>query len=244
MALQTDQHGRVLQLTLNRPEQLNALDDDTHRELRAALEGATRPDVGAVVLTGAGRGFCAGQDLGALAADGDTGTDRLRSLYTPTMLALRGLDRPVIAAVNGACAGAGIALAAACDIRIASERAKFVPAFADLHLVPDSGASYLLPHLLGYPRAFEWLATGRRLDAAEALNIGLVSEVVGAEELTERAMELAESLASPAIGLTKRLLLQAAEVTLAEQLDREADAQAIAAATPEHQAALAAFTRK
>lgn len=244
MALQTSLIGRVLVLTLNRPEQLNSLTDDTHRELAAALERAARPDVGAVVLTGAGRGFCAGQDLGALAADGDTGTDRLRSLYMPTMLALRGLERPVIAAINGACAGAGIALAAACDIRIASERARFVPAFADLELVPDSGASYLLPQLLGYSRAFEWLASGRRLDATEALEIGLVNEVVDADELSARALALAESLARPAIGMTKRLLLQAADSTLAEQLEREADAQAVAAATPEHQAALAAFTRK
>src|SRR3982750_3031834 len=147
-----------------------------HKALDAALREARGDDVRAVVVTGAGRGFCVGQDLTEFRdAAGDIG-DRLRSTYHPNILAIRGLDKPVIAAVNGATAGAGMSFACACDLRIASDAAVFIPAFVNIGLVPDSGGTYFVTRLLGYARAFEWLCGGRRLSAGEAPRWGVVSE--------------------------------------------------------------------
>src|SRR5215210_2696787 len=179
----TSRDGAVLTITLNRPDVLNAFNADLHRALRGALKEARADDVRAVVVTGAGRGFCVGQDLTEFReAPGDIG-ERLRGSYHPNILALRALEKPVIAAVNGPAAGAGLSLACACDLRIASDAATFVPAFINIGLVPDSGCTYFVRRLLGTARAFEWLAGGRRLTAAEAHARGLVSEVVEAGRL-------------------------------------------------------------
>src|SRR3954463_1114770 len=162
--VETKRDDAVLTITLNRPDVLNAFNAAMHRALAAALEEAADPSMRAVVLTGAGRGFCVGQDLTEFReAPGDIG-DRLRSTYHPNILAIRGLDKPVIAAVNGAAAGAGMSFACACDLRIASDAAVFIPAFVNIGLVPDSGGTYFVTRLLGYARAFEWLCSGRRLD--------------------------------------------------------------------------------
>jgi 2-(1,2-epoxy-1,2-dihydrophenyl)acetyl-CoA isomerase len=149
--------GAVLTITLNRPDVLNAFNGAMHKALGAALKEARDAEVRAVVLTGAGRGFCVGQDLTEFRdAPGDIG-ERLRSTYHPNVLAIRALDKPVIAAVNGAAAGAGMSVACACDLRIASDAAVFIPAFVNIGLVPDSGGTYFVTRLLGYARAFEWL---------------------------------------------------------------------------------------
>src|ERR1700752_1400904 len=180
--VQTQRDGGVLTITLNRPDVLNAFNAAMHAAFRGALDEAADPEVRAVVVTGAGRGFCVGQDLNELKeAAGDIG-ERLRTTYNPNVLALRALEKPVIAAVNGAAAGAGLSLACACDVRIAAESALFVPAFINIGLVPDSGGSSFVQRLLGTPRAFEWLTSGRRLPAAEALALGLVSEIVADDE--------------------------------------------------------------
>ena len=181
--VETQRDGAVLTITLNRPDVLNAFNGAMHKALNAALKEARDDEVRAVVVTGAGRGFCVGQDLTEFRdAAGDIG-DRLRSTYHPNILAIRALEKPVIAAVNGAAAGAGMSFACACDIRIASDAAVFVPAFVNIGLVPDSGGTFFVTRLLGYARAFEWLCSGRRLSAAEAHAWGLVSEVVEAEAL-------------------------------------------------------------
>src|SRR5215216_6588040 len=226
--VETSRDGAVLTITLNRPDVLNALNNATHDALAAALKDARDPEVRAVVLTGAGRGFCVGQDLTEFRdAAGDIG-DRLRSTYHPNILAIRALEKPVIAAVNGAAAGAGMSFACACDIRVASDAAVFVPAFVNIGLVPDSGGTFFVTRLLGYARAFEWLCSGRRLSAAEGHAWGLVSEVVDADALPARAAEVAAELAAlptQAIAMTKRLLDRAAGSTLDEQLEREAQLQ-------------------
>src|ERR671939_110016 len=200
--------GAVMTITLNRPDVLNAFNAAMHAGLGAALKEARDPEVRCVVLTGAGRGFCVGQDLTEFRnAPGDIG-ERLRSTYHPNVLAIRALEKPVIAAVNGAAAGAGLSLACACDIRVAADSATFVPAFVNIGLVPDSGGTYFIARLLGASRAFEWMSSGRRLTAAEAHAWGLVSEVVEVENLAARAAVLAEQLAglpTRAIGMTKRL---------------------------------------
>ena len=239
--------GAVMTVTLNRPDVLNALTASMHEALGTAFREAREPAVRAVVLTGAGRGFCVGQDLGEFREGAGDVADRIRSQYAPNVLALRRLEKPVIAAVNGPAAGAGLAFALACDVRVASDQARLVPAFVNVGLVPDSGASYFACELLGPARAFEWLSSGRQLSAAEAHAWGLVSEVVGHERLATRAAELATELAAmptAAIGMTKRLVASAATATLEEQLEREAQLQSAATKTDDFGEGVAAFLEK
>jgi 2-(1,2-epoxy-1,2-dihydrophenyl)acetyl-CoA isomerase len=245
--VETQSDGGVMTITLNRPAVLNAFDSGMHEAFRAALEEAQDPEVRAVVLTGAGRGFCVGQDLNEFKkAAGDIG-ERLSSTYNPNVLALWGLEKPVVAAVNGPAAGAGLSLACACDLRLAASSATFVPAFISIGLVPDTGATYLIERLLGYSRAFEWLCSGRRLSAADAHAWGLVAEVVGADRLSERAADVAATLAAlptRALGMTKRLLQRAALSTLDEQLELEAELQAEAARSEDFREGVNAFLEK
>ena len=168
--VETRQDGAVLTITLNRPDVLNALNAAAHAALHDALESARDAEVRAVVLTGAGRGFCVGQDLQEFRDGADDVAGRLREQFNRHVLAIRALEKPVIAAVNGPAAGAGLSLALACDVRLASSEATFVPAFVGIGLVPDTGGTWLARRLLGAARAFEWLTTGRRLTAAEALD--------------------------------------------------------------------------
>jgi 2-(1,2-epoxy-1,2-dihydrophenyl)acetyl-CoA isomerase len=245
--VETSREGAVLTITLNRPDVLNAFNAAMHGALGAALKDARDPEVRAVVLTGAGRGFCVGQDLTEFReAPGDI-ADRLRSNYHPNVLAIRALEKPVIAAVNGAAAGAGLSFACGCDIRLASDDATFVPAFINIGLVPDSGGTYFVARLLGPARAFEWMTSGRRLSAQEALEWGLVSEVVRADDLAERAAELAAQLAAlptRGIGMTKRLFDRAGGSTLEEQLEWEAQLQSAATKTDDFREGVAAFLEK
>jgi len=245
--VETTREGAVLTITLNRPDVLNALNAATHKALAGALKAARGDDVRAVVITGAGRGFCVGQDLTEFREDaGDIGS-RLRGNYHPTIKAIRALEKPVIAAVNGAAAGAGLSLACACDLRIASDQATFVPAFVNIGLVPDSGGTFFVTRLVGQARAFEWLCSGRRLTAAEAQRWGVVSEVVEADALAARAAEVASELAAlptRAIGMTKRLLDRATTATLDDQLEWEAQLQTAATQTEDFREGVAAFLEK
>ena len=238
--------GAVQTITLNRPEKMNAFTRGLHGELRGALKQARDPDVRAVVITGAGRAFCAGQDLTEFGETGDIGAS-LRETYHPNILAIRALEKPVIAAVNGACAGAGLSLACACDIRIAADSAAFVPGFIGIGLIPDAGGTYFIHRLLGASRAFEWMSSNRRLTAAEAHAWGLVSEVVEADALPLRAAELASSYAelpTRGIGMTKRLFDHADTATLEEQLEMESQLQAAAAQSEDFREGVNAFLEK
>jgi 2-(1,2-epoxy-1,2-dihydrophenyl)acetyl-CoA isomerase len=238
--------GAVQTITLNRPEVLNAFNRALHASLRDALKEARDPEVRAVVLTGAGRGFSAGQDLNEFSEAGDVG-DTLRATYHPNVLAIRALEKPVIAAVNGVCAGAGLSLACVCDIRIAADNASFVPGFIGIGLVPDAGGTFFLNRLLGAARAFEWMSSNRRLTAAEAHAWGLVSEVVETESLLARATELARfyaALPTRGIGMTKRLFDHATTATLDEQLELEAQLQTAATQTEDFREGVAAFLEK
>jgi 2-(1,2-epoxy-1,2-dihydrophenyl)acetyl-CoA isomerase len=245
--VETTRDGAVLTITLNRPDVLNAFNTAMHRGLAAALKDARDGGVRAVVITGAGRGFCVGQDLTEFReATGDIGA-RLRENYHPNIRAIRALEKPVIAAVNGAAAGAGMSLACACDVRIAADGATFVPAFINIGLIPDSGSSYFVTRILGPSRAFEWLASGKRLTAAEAHAWGLVSEVVETDGLAPRVSELAAQLAdlpTRGVGMTKRLLDHAVTSTLEEQLEREAQLQSAATQTEDFKEGVAAFLEK
>ena len=245
--VETSRDGAVLTITLNRPDVLNAFNHAMHRALAAALKDARDPEVRAVVITGAGRGFCVGQDLTEFReAPGDIG-ERLRASYHPNILAIRALEKPVIAAVNGPAAGAGLSFACACDIRVAADGATFVPAFINIGLVPDSGGTYFVARLLGPARAFEWMSSGRRLTAAEAHAWGLVSEVVEADTLAAHTADLAARLAAlptRGVGMTKRLYDRAWHSTLDEQLELEAQLQTAATQTEDFREGVAAFLEK
>jgi 2-(1,2-epoxy-1,2-dihydrophenyl)acetyl-CoA isomerase len=239
--------GAVLTLTLCRPDVLNAFNAAMHEALAAGLRAARDPDVRAVVITGAGRGFCVGQDLAEFRESPGDIAERLRSSYHPNVLAIRALEKPVIAAVNGPAAGAGLSLACACDLRLAAESASFVPAFIGIGLVPDSGGSFFVGRLLGPARAFEWMTSNRRLGAAEAREWGLVSEVVADDALAARAAEVARGYAGAptrGIGMTKRLFDRVHETTLEEQLELEAQLQATATRTEDFREGVAAFLEK
>jgi len=244
--VEVTQDGAVRTITLSRPDKMNAFTRGMHAELHAALKDARDPEVRAVVVTGAGRAFCAGQDLTEFGETGDVGA-ALRETYHPNVEAVRALEKPVIASVNGACAGAGLSFACSCDIRIASDAAAFVPGFAGIGLIPDAGGTYFIHRLLGAPRAFEWMTSNRRLTAAEAHAWGLVSEVVEADALPGRAAELAAfyaSMPTRAIGMTKRLFDHADTATLDEQLELEAQLQAVAAQSDDFREGVAAFLEK
>ena len=239
--------GAVQTITLNRPDVLNALDLATHEALAAALTRSRDDDVRAVVLTGAGRGFCVGQDVSAFPSDPEAVGDLLRRYFNPAVRALRELPKPVIAAVNGPAAGAGLALALACDLRVASDSAALVPAFLGIGLVPDSGLTHTLPRVIGPAAAFDWLVSGRRIGADEALAMGLVNQVVPNAELGPCVAQLAADLAARptvAIGLTKQLIDQSAGRSLEDQLDQEARAQTVAAAGEDFAEGVAAFLEK
>jgi 2-(1,2-epoxy-1,2-dihydrophenyl)acetyl-CoA isomerase len=244
--VEVSRDGAVQSITLNRPDKLNAFTRAVHDGLREALEAAASPDVRAVVLTGAGRGFSAGQDLTEFGKGGDVGS-LLRATYHVNVNLIRALEKPVIAAVNGVCAGAGLSLACACDIRLASDAAFFVPGFVGIGLIPDSGGTYFIQRLLGTPRAFEWMTSNRRLTAAEAHAWGLVSEVVETDAFEARVAERAAGLAAGptrAIAGTKRLFDAASTNTLEEQLELEAELQTEASQTEDFREGVAAFVEK
>ena len=245
--VETLRDGAVLTITLNRPESYNAFTTSMHAALHAALEEAAAEEVRAVVVTGAGKGFCAGQDIGEFRGlEHDVG-EHLEATYHPNVRAIRALEKPVIAAVNGAAAGAGLSLACGCDYRIAADTAAFVPGFVGIGLVPDSGGSYFLARLLWPSRAFAWMSSNRKLTAAEAHAWGLVDEVVEADALAARAAELAADYASRptrGIGMTKRLFDHAQTATLDEQLALEGELQTAATKTADFAEGVDAFLEK
>ncbi len=247
MGLEVTRDGNVLELTLDRPDAMNAFTVDLHKELATALKDARAPDVRAVIVTGAGRAFTAGQDLEEAQGSETEPGERLQRFYNPNIRAIQALEKPVIAAINGVAAGAGVGLALACDLRIASEKASFVPAFVSIGLIPDSGTSWFTTRILGEARAFEWLTSNRRLKASEALEWGLVHEAVAPDALLPRARERAADLASTpgeAAGMTKRLLHQALTGTLDEQLELERQLQQAASEHPAYAESVAAFLTK
>lgn len=241
--------GAVATVTLDRPGALNALTVATRVELLAALERiAGDRAVRAVVLTGEGRAFCAGQDLRERLEPHAAPLDaELRDRYNPIIRAMRTLDRPIVAAVNGVAAGAGMSLALACDFRIAAEDARFVLAFGRIGLVPDSGATWFLPRLVGAAKAAELALLGDALDAAAAERLGLVTAVVPGDRLLEEARAVAERLAGLAPGAlaaTRAALERSWSLTLDEALEEEARLQGEAGRRADHAEGLAAFLEK
>ena len=243
----THRDGAVVTITLNRPEVYNAINRAMHDGLAAALASAADPGVRAVVITGAGRGFCSGQDLREFQELPGGVREALEQTYHPNVRAIRALEKPVIAAINGACAGAGLSLACACDVRIASDQASFVPGFIGIGLVPDAGGTWFIHRLLGFSRAFEWMVSNRRLSADEALGWGLVSEVRPAEQFERRVMELGDwyaALPTRGVAMTKQLFDHAFTASLDEQLELEAALQQAATQTEDFAEGVQAFLDK
>jgi len=248
-----EQEDGVATVRMNNAERLNALSPTMTRELFDALGGLGEDQaVRAIVLTGEGRGFSAGADLSALHEPYLKGERPQLSLflkegYNKLIPLLAESPKPVVAAVNGVVAGAGVSLALACDIRIASDAASFTLAFVKIGLVPDAGSSYLLPRAVGMAKALELALLSDRIDASRALELGLVNRVVPAASLTEEARSLAARLAelpTTAIALTKRLFNESSRLPLPEAMDREAQVQDEAAATHDHIEGVLAFLEK
>lgn len=253
--IQTAVHEGVLTITLNRPDSLNAYNQQMSSELSTALRNCQRDEaVRCVVLTGAGRAFCSGQDLAEIRDRYVTASDapidfssHLRQRFNPVVSRLRALEKPTIAAVNGVAAGAGASFALACDLRICGQSASFVMAFIHVGLAPDSGATLTLMQHVGYSRAAEMCLLGEKITATEAQRWGLANRVVEDEQLAATTGQIAARLAAMptrAMGLTKRALSHAWRTNLDEQLEYESLLQQTAGNTSDHREGVIAFLEK
>ena len=244
--------GAVMVLTINRPEALNALNLKTTVALRHAVEAAGRDsEIGAIVITGAGRAFSAGADLKNVSARLDAGDidvgDDLRANYAPLTRAIRQSSKPVIAALNGTAAGAGLSVALACDLRIAAVGAQLIVAFVRVGLVPDAGCLFFLTRMLGMSKATELAITGEPLAAEDALRLGLIAAVVPADQVVATAIDRARRLAEgprQTVALIKRGIERAIELDLEQTLELEAQLQSLAGKSPDAREGIRAFVEK
>jgi 2-(1,2-epoxy-1,2-dihydrophenyl)acetyl-CoA isomerase len=241
----------VAWITLNRPEVLNACDIPTLKKLAAVLkEVEADRTIRCVVITGNGRAFCAGADLQAIRQRQESAKisllEDLVEGFNPVASKIFNMDKPVIAMVNGVAAGAGMGIAFACDLRIMSETAKFREAFAGVGLVPDTGATYTMPRLLGLTKAMELAFSGEGIDAKEAEKLGIVTKVVAPSALETETRALAEKLASGprGLGLAKRAVHRALTLDFDQALEYEAQLQAVAGASADHEEGIRAFMDK
>ena len=243
--------GSIARLTLNRPDKLNSFNMQMHGEVREALSSVVLSGARVLVLTGAGRAFCAGQDLGDRAVAPSSGGvdlgESLENRYNPLVLTLHNLPMPVIAAVNGVAAGAGANIALACDIVIAARSASFVQAFSKLGLIPDSGGTWILPRLVGNARAMGLAMLGNKLPAAQAADWGMIWQCVEDSELPHAVEALAQQLAMAAtrgLAATKEAIRSSSQHSFAEQLDLERDMQRELGRSSDYTEGVAAFTEK
>tara|TARA_B100000242_G_scaffold260793_1_gene206308 strand:- start:2166 stop:2960 length:795 start_codon:yes stop_codon:yes gene_type:complete len=247
----TSKDGPLLIITLNRPEKLNAFNVEMHTALRAALEAARDDKLcRAVLLTGSGRGFCAGQDLsdrdpskGELPNLGET----LNTFFNPNVRLIQEMPKPIVAAINGTAAGAGVNIALSCDIVLAASSAKFFQAFAKVGLIPDAGGSWSLPQLIGPARARGFSMLSEPLSATTAADWGMIWKVIDDDKLMAEAHKIAIQLANgPTLGLslTKQAILASATNSLDEQLVLEEQLQARAGASNDYREGVTAFLEK
>jgi 2-(1,2-epoxy-1,2-dihydrophenyl)acetyl-CoA isomerase len=242
-----ERRDQIARVTLNRPDVLNSFDRGMFaRFLEVVTEIKADQSLRAVYLTGSGRGFCAGQDIAGGVPEGDYG-DHMEKGWHPAVRGLRGLDIPIVCAVNGVAAGAGANIALACDFVIAAEEASFIQAFINIGLVPDSGGTSIVPRLVGAARATQLLMLGEKLSAKQAVEWGLIYRAVPLASLEAEAWAFATRLAAMptvALGLTKQLINSAFTNTFAQQLAAEAERQTIAGRSRDHQEGVAAFREK
>ncbi|MBN8199958.1 MULTISPECIES: enoyl-CoA hydratase-related protein [Bacillaceae] len=237
----------VAWISLNRPDKLNAFTEQLNKEVQQSIKQASRDkEVRCLVITGEGRAFCSGQDLQGVNEDMDHG-EVLRRFYNPMIMELHKCKKPVIAAVNGVAAGAGMSLALACDFRLLSDKASFLEAFIHVGLVPDAGNLYFLPKLIGHAKAMELAVLGEKVNAQEAKELGLATRVIPMEKWKDEITAFAERLAgmpTAAIAIIKKNLKASWESTLEECLERDAQGQRLAGLTLDHKEGVAAFMQK
>jgi 2-(1,2-epoxy-1,2-dihydrophenyl)acetyl-CoA isomerase len=242
----------VALLTLNRPDSLNSFNTEMHAEIRSAISQVRKSsEVRALVITGSGRGFCAGQDLSdrnvAPGAEAPDLGESIEKRYNPLLRSIRELPMPVICAVNGVAAGAGANIALACDITLAAKSASFIQAFCKIGLIPDSGGTWSLPHLVGMARAKGMALLGDKIKAEQAESWGLIWRCVEDDQLMEEAMQLARHLATQptkGLALIKRALHASTNNTFDQQLDLERDLQRLAGRTDDYREGVGAFMEK
>lgn len=239
--------NQVAWITLNRPEKLNAFTEQLNKEIQQAVKQANKDiTVRCLVITGAGRAFCSGEDLDGVKDDMDHG-EVLRNRYNPMVMELHKCEKPIVAAVNGVAAGAGMSLALACDFRLVSEKASFVEAFIHVGLVPDAGNLYYLPKLIGHAKALELAVLGEKIEAYHAKELGFATKVIPLEQWDDEVAAFAGNLAAMptiAIGLIKKNLKSSWDHSLVESLEKDAQAQRIAGLTADHKEGVQAFLKK
>lgn len=241
--------NNIATITLNRPDVFNAFNDMQSYELQDALKQVKRDnDVRVVILTGAGKAFCSGQDLKAIAGGQNRSlSDSLHKRYNPIIKAMRNLPKPIICRLNGVAAGAGCSLALACDFIVASEKSSLIEVFVNVGLVLDSGSSYFLPRVVGSQRAFEMATMASKITALEAHNLGIANRICSAEDLDETVIEIAEYYAkapTKAIGMMKKMLNKSSHSDLDTMLEYEAYCQEIAGNSSDYKEGVSAFNEK
>ncbi|MED3551976.1 enoyl-CoA hydratase-related protein [Cytobacillus praedii] len=240
-------NNQVAWITLNRPEKLNAFTEQLNKDLERAVKQANRDSaVRCLVITGEGRAFCSGEDLAGVKEDMDHG-EVLRRRYNPMVMELHKCEKPIVAAVNGVAAGAGMSLALACDFRLLSEKASFIEAFIHVGLVPDAGNLYYLTKLIGHAKALELAVLGEKISAQMAADIGLATKVIPLDRWGIEVPAFAEKLAAmptTAIRLIKKNLKASWDHSLEEGLEKDAQAQRIAGLTSDHREGVQAFLEK
>lgn len=246
--LLTESKDGVLRITLNRPDVYNAFNSEMLSELGQAFDTASGDEVRCVILTGAGRAFCSGQDLKDFSEKKLTFKEALEQRYNPLIKKIAELPKPVICGLNGVAAGAGLSLALACDYRIAVESATLIEVFINVGLVPDSASSFYLPRIIGYARAFEMCASADKMTAAEAKKLGLVNKVVSTQTLLEKSLTITSrnfaSKPTKAIGMIKTLMRKSFDSTLDEILTLESEFQEAAGNTEDFKEGIASFLEK
>ncbi|MFG6119760.1 enoyl-CoA hydratase-related protein [Thalassobacillus sp. B23F22_16] len=240
-------HNNIAWITMNRPDKLNAFIGQMNKEVQQAVKQADKDDtVRCLVITGEGRAFCSGQDLSEVNEETNLG-DIIRAYYGPMIKEIARCDKPIVAALNGVAAGAGMSLALACDFRIASEKASMVEAFIHVGLIPDAGNLYYLPRLVGHAKALELAILGEKVTAEEAKEFGLVTKVVPEGSLGKEVEQFAGRLAAmptKAIQLIKRNLKESWTMELDDYLEKEAQGQRIAGLTADYKEGVEAFLQK
>jgi len=239
----------IAKITLNRPDKYNSFVREMALELQNKLDDSNRDNsIRSILITGAGQAFCAGQDLKeATDPEGLKIEEIVQQHYNPIIKIIRDIEKPIIAAVNGVAAGAGANLALACDIVVASKSASFIQAFSKIGLIPDSGGTYFLPRFIGLPRATAIMMTGETVSAKKAESMGMIYAIYEDSEFKERSLHLAQTIAAmptKGLGYTKKLLSQTFNNSLEDQLNLEAETQALSATTEDHQEGIQAFLEK
>ena len=238
----------IMSITLNRPDSLNAFNSEMLFELQDAFKDAENPEIRCVVLTGAGKGFCSGQDLKDFESEKKSFKEAIESKYNPLIRQIMNLPKPVICGINGVAAGAGLSLALACDFRIAIESAQLIEVFINVGLVPDSGSSFTLPRITGLAKAFQMCSTAERITGTEAKRLGLVNVCVQTPEVMKAAMDkyAAKFAKMPtlALGMIKKLLLNSYSSSIDEILNLEAEYQDAAGNSADYREGVNSFLEK